>query len=109
MYIVDYCKYSNWGYKKTTCIWTNKKDWQALVCKNDCNNIITKQKQKLHKARMGTSKTIMDGDKIIRCNTAELRQKYKNYKNINKTINNETTQLDRYRIPEDLIFSLFLD
>ena len=132
-YVVDYCKYSDWGYKKTTYIWTNKKDWQALVCKNDCNNMIDKQhkkvldngyemidgkkvlcntkvkRQQLHKARMGTSKTIKDGDKIIRCNTAELRKKYKDYKNINKATNNETTLTDRYRIPEDLIYSLFLD
>jgi len=133
-HIVDYCKYSDWGYKKTTYIWTNKKDWtNALRCKNDCNNMIDKQhkkvlgngyemvdgkkvlcntkekRQQLHKSRMGTSKTIKDGDKIIRCNTAELRTKYKDYKNINKSTNSETTLQDRYRIPEDLIFSLFLD
>ena len=23
-YIVNYCRYSDWGYKKPTCIWTNK-------------------------------------------------------------------------------------
>ena len=133
MYIVDYCKYSDWGYKKTTCIWTNKKGWTPLRCKNDCKNMIdnhhskvlgngyemidgkkvlcnTKEKrQQLHSSRMGTSKTILDGDKIIRCNTAELRKKYKDYKNVNKSMNNETTQYDRYRIPEDLIYSLFLD
>jgi hypothetical protein len=58
---------------------------------------------------MGTSKTIIDNGEIIRVNTAELRQKYKDYENVNKTLNNETDKLDRYRIPEDLIFSLFLD
>tara|TARA_R110001632_G_scaffold8924_5_gene35074 strand:- start:285 stop:1082 length:798 start_codon:yes stop_codon:yes gene_type:complete len=132
-YIVDYCKYSDWGYKKTTYIWTNKKDWIALRCKNDCNNMIDKQhkkvlgngyemvdgkkvlcntkekRQQLHKARMGTSKTIMDGDKLIRVNSQELRIKYKDYKNINKSNNSETTLHDRYRIPEDLILSLFCD
>jgi len=132
-YLVDYCKYCNWGYKKTTCIWTNKKDWNALRCNNDCVNMMdnqhikvlgngyemidgkkvlcnTKEKrQQLHKVRMGTSKTIKDDDKIIRCNTAELRKKYKNYKNINKSVNNDTTLHDRYRIPEDLIYSLFLE
>ena len=138
-YIVDYCKYSDWGYKKTTYIWTNKKDWNALRCKNDCENMMdtqgnttynqhkkvlgngyemidgkkvlcnTKEKrQQLHKSRMGTSKSIMDGDKLIRCNTAELRDKYKDYKNINKKKNTDTTLHDRYRIPEKLIYSLFL-
>ena len=105
-YIVDYCMYCDWGYKKTTYIWTNKKDWNALRCNNDCVNMMDNQhikvlgngyeiiegkkvlcntkakRQQLHKSRMGTSKTIKDGDKIIRCNTAELREKYKDKKNI---------------------------
>ena len=67
----------------------------------------------LHKERMGTSKTIQDGDKIIRCNTAELRLKYKDYPNLqsnkNKAYGKGTTITDRYRIPPDLIYSLFLD
>ena len=46
---------------------------------------------------------------MIRVNTAELRIKYKDYENVNKSLNNETDKLDRYRIPEDLIFSLFLE
>ena len=106
-YIVDYCKYSDWGYKKTTYIWTNKKDWIALRCKNDCENMI--DKQQLHRERMGTSKTIKDGDKIIRVNTAELRIKYKDYDNLQKYGLHGTTLHDRYRIPEDLILSLFLE
>ncbi len=135
-YDVDYCMYSDWGYKKRTRIWTNKKDFNNKLCDGSgtCGNMVdtkqhkkvlgngyemvdgkkvlanTKQKrQNLHKARMGTSKTVMDDGKLIRVNTAELRKKYKGYKNINKTTNNETTQLDRYRVPEDLIFSLFCD
>ena len=106
--------------EKRTRIWTNKKDWNALRCKNDCENMMdnqhkkvlgngyemidgkkvlcnTKEKrQQLHKSRMGTSKSIMDGDK------------YKDYKNINKSKNSDTTLHDRYRIPEKLIYSLFL-
>ena len=35
-YDVDYCKYSDWGYKKRTRIWTNKKDFIPKICKNDC-------------------------------------------------------------------------
>jgi site-specific DNA-cytosine methylase len=87
-----------------------------------CNTKALRQKHKLnsskevhtvgerkHKARMGTSKTVIDNGKMIRVNTAELRIKYKDYENVNKSLNNETDKLDRYRIPEDLIFSLFLD
>jgi len=110
-YDVSYCMYSDWGYEKKTRIWTNKKGWNNLICdkSGSCGNMIDNK----HKARMGTSKTIIDysegKEKLIRVNTAELRKKYKNYKNVNNTMNNETSLLDRYRIPEDLIFSLFLE
>ena len=104
-YDVDYCKYSDWGYRKRTRIWTNKEGWNNLMCKKDCDNII----DGLHKSRMGTSKSIIDDGKLIRVNTAELRKKYKDYKNENDTLNTDTTKHDRYRIPEDLIFSLFLE
>ena len=104
-YDVDYCMYSNWGYQKRTRIWTNKTLLNNLICdkSGSCGNMIDGK----HKARMGTSKTVLDNGKIIRVNTAELRKKYKNFENINDTENNETNLLDRYRIPENLIFSLF--
>jgi site-specific DNA-cytosine methylase len=38
-YDVDYCKYSNWGYKKRTRIWTNKTDFNNLLCRKDCDNM----------------------------------------------------------------------
>ncbi len=141
-HIVDYCMYSDWGYKKRTCIWTNRKEWIGKMCDGSgaCGNMMDKQhtsvlgngyeiidgkkvlcntkekrdklrttKQKLHRERMGTPKTIQDGDKIIRCNTAELRKKYKDYPNLQKYGLHGTTLHQRYRIPEDLIYSLFLD
>ena len=106
-YDISYCMYSDWGYEKKTRIWTNKKDWINLTCDKSgaCGNMVNSQ----HKARMGTSKTIIDNGKMIRVNTAELRIKYKDYENVNNALNNETNKLDRYRIPEDLIFSLFLE
>ena len=68
-------------------------------------------KDNKHIGRMGTSKTIMDGDKLIRVNTASLRKKYKDFENINKDKNTDAKNglMERYRVPEDLIFSLFLD
>jgi hypothetical protein len=133
-YDVSYCMYSDWGYEKKTRIWTNKKDWTNLICdkSGSCGNMINSQHNKVlgngyeiidgkkvlcntkalrqkHKARMGTSKTIIDDGEIIRVNTAELRKKYKDYENVNKSLNNDTDKLDRYRIPEDLILSLFLE
>jgi hypothetical protein len=80
-YIVDYCMYSDWGYKKRTRIWTNKKDFNNLLCNGKCGNMIGN----LHKTNLGNTERRL------------------------KTIGCSTTQQDRYRIPEDLIFSLFLD
>lgn len=37
-YDVTYCKYSDWGYRKSTRIWTNKKGFNAKFCKRDCDN-----------------------------------------------------------------------
>jgi hypothetical protein len=81
-YDVDYCKYSDWGYRKRTRIWTNKKDWTPLVCKNDCDNMATKT---LHKNNCGNSKRLRAVGGV------------------------GTDILDRYRVPPSLIRSLFLD
>jgi hypothetical protein len=59
--------------------------------------------QKIHKTRMGTSKTIIDNGKVIRCNTKALREKYKKFKDITKEIGKSTNRLERYRIPPLLI------
>ena len=106
-YDVDYCMYSDWGYQKRTRIWTNKPDFNNKLCDKSgaCGNM----KDKKHLSRMGTSKTIIDNGELIRVNTAVLRKKYKEYENVNEKHNSGTTQLDRYRIPEELILSLFLD
>ena len=75
-YIVDYCMYSDWGYRKRTRIWTNKKDWKPLICdgKGTCGNMIGS----LHKEQVSGLKKRFSLD-------------------------------ERYRIPEDLILSLFLE
>tara|TARA_R110000868_G_scaffold293854_1_gene554339 strand:- start:18 stop:608 length:591 start_codon:yes stop_codon:yes gene_type:complete len=38
-YDVDYCKYSNWGYRKRTRVWTNKLNFDNKLCNKDCINI----------------------------------------------------------------------
>ena len=80
-YDVDYCMYSDWGYRKRTRIWTNKDDFEPKLCDKQCGNMVGT----LHKQNLGNSE----------------RQR--------KTNGNGSSQTDRYRIPEDLIFSLFLD
>jgi site-specific DNA-cytosine methylase len=80
-HIVDYCMYSDWGYRKRTCIWTNKTNWNAKVCNKDCGNMVGN----LHKNNIGNTKR-------------------------RKATNGVCFKLhDRYRVPPDLIYSLFLE
>jgi site-specific DNA-cytosine methylase len=50
-YVVDYCKYSDWGYKKPTRIWTNIEGFQPKVCRGDCENRIDEGHR--HRMTMG--------------------------------------------------------
>lgn len=38
-YDVDYCKYSDWGYRKRTRFWTNIENFEPKLCKKDCDNM----------------------------------------------------------------------
>jgi hypothetical protein len=100
---VDYCKYSDWGYKKTTRFWTNIENFKPKICKKDCENIISYNQQKLHKNRIGNNKNdiTMDNDKIIRINTAELRKKFKHKKDISVSFGGGSNRLERYRKKRD--------
>ena len=47
-YDVDYCRYSDWGYKKPTRFWTNKEEFVPLKCNNNCGNMNgNKHKQRI--------------------------------------------------------------
>ena len=45
-YDVDYCKYSNWGYKKRTRFWSNIKDFKPKTCNKDCENMVNGKHKK---------------------------------------------------------------
>ena len=103
-YDVDYCMYSDWGYQKRTRIWTNKKDFNNKLCDKSgaCGNMVDSQHKKVcdggydkrKKHKLNVSKDVHT-----------IGEKKENGGNFN----NGTKQLDRYRIPEELIFSLFLE
>ncbi len=84
-YLVDYCMYSDWGYRKRTRIWTNKKDFDNKLCDKKCGNMVGS----LHKRNLGNA------DRNKRANLC------------NEVKYNGLSQQDRYRVPEDLILSLF--
>lgn len=107
-YDVDYCMYSNWGYKKRTRIWTNKQDFNNLLCdgSGSCGNMIL----------VDTDGAVRhDSGKPLKCDKRKLQHKqvcdggYDKRKKNQSQKKTGTNKLDRYRIPEDLIFSLFLD
>jgi len=102
-YDVDYCKYSDWGYKKPTRIWTNKQGFEPKTCKGDCDSIENGK----HKVNFGGSKMVKDGDKIIKVKSKEQREKYKDFKNIQPYLaGGGSTRDERYRIPKQLILDL---
>jgi len=86
-YDVDYCKYCDWGYRKRTRIWTNQKDFTPLICNKDCENMVG-IKHRLDCSSIGGGSTF-------------------NEKKDLKHLGKGTNRIDRYRIPEDLIKSLF--
>jgi len=107
-YDVDYCKYSNWGYKKRTRIWTNKQNFIPLLCKNDCDNLIPNTN--IHKVNFGGNKMVKDGEKIIKVKSKEQRIKYKDFDDIYTYIKGGGNNInERYRIPHKLILSLLND
>ena len=118
-YDVSYCMYSDWGYEKKTRIWTNKKDWDNLICDRSgkCGNMIeTKKHEKGFGSYTEDQETIKPiyMSKKHKLNVSKDvhtvgEKKGKHKKDVSIDYGSGTNRLDRYRVPEDLIFSLFLD
>lgn len=126
-YDVDYCMYSDWGYKKRTRVWTNKKDWIGKLCDNSgkCGNMVeiptdgavhTGYKTPIKSAtRKIHTNVIGDGNKLkaVRKHKVLLDKvgcgSQLNQPKDLKYLGKGTNRIDRYRIPEDLIYNLFLD
>jgi site-specific DNA-cytosine methylase len=85
-YDVDYCMYSDWGYKKRTRIWTNRIGFIPKLCKKDCGNTIKIEGRILH---------------INNCGNTERRNILRKH-----GIAFKQTQKDRYRVPPNLIEEL---
>ncbi len=108
---VDYCMYSDWGYKKRTRIWTNKPlYWVGKLCDGSgaCGNMIeTTKKHKLNVSKdvhtVGEKKPIKKHKMGIGIGADSIAMGQK------MVAGGGSNRLDRYRIPEDLIYSLFLD
>ena len=117
-YVVDYCKYCDWGYRKRTCIWTNKKDFKPLICHKDCENMVYVEGKPQHQKVLANGYEIIDGKKVL-CNTKEKREKLRKIhrkvcdggkkKRYKGETSNGTDRHERYGIPPNLIYALFQD
>ena len=106
-YDVDYCKYCDWGYKKRTRIWTNRTDWENRLCNNDCDSVIVIPTNGA--IRRDTGKPIKANKRTVHIKNLGKKQPLKHMDITNLMSKNHTTLNDRYRIPPNLIYSLFLD
>tara|TARA_R100000951_G_C2652318_1_gene184779 strand:+ start:1598 stop:2368 length:771 start_codon:yes stop_codon:yes gene_type:complete len=120
-YDVDYCMYSDFGYKKRTRIWTNKLDWNNELCdgKGTCGNMI--QIPTNNAIHRGTKQPIKSESRIIHFYPIGDSDKTKqiirylhknNLGNIDQkkiTKGKNLTLEQRYRVPPNLIYSLLLD
>ena len=115
-YHFDYCKYSDWGYKKPTIFYTNIKDVVPLVCKRDCDNLIKDSKRHIKECCSRDYYKNVNTGEIIPIETKLKREKYKKDKDWFKltkrhkdwkTVGGGTNKLERYRIPSRLIKNLF--
>jgi len=109
---VDYCKYSDFGYKKRTRFWyKGLENFKPKLCKKDCENIIGNN----HTKNLANRDLINDNGKLIIINTKEKRDKYirgeKKYKkhkiDVSLGIGGGSNRLERYRIPTNLIDQFF--
>jgi site-specific DNA-cytosine methylase len=79
----DYCKYSTYGYRKRTRFWTNKEGISLKLCNKDCENLQEHNGRFIHKRSLGGNKEHQ------------------------KAVGGGSNRDDRYRIPPDLIKTLF--
>ena len=111
-YDVSYCMYSQWGYEKKTRIWTNRKDWNNLICdkSGSCGNMIIIQNRHLHKNNLGrSSQNQLVRKHKLKVSDVHSKETKKHQKDVSKDFGGGTNRLDRYRIPPDLIYSLFTE
>ena len=123
---VDYCKYSDWGYKKRTRIWYGGIDnFIPKLCKNDCDNMVeiktepgavhigykTPIKGKtriMHSNPMGDSSKLktLKKHKCISTHAHSKETLKSKHKKQVEDYGGGSNRLDRYRIPHELIRDL---
>ena len=108
-YVVDYCMYSDWGYRKRTRIWTNKTNFEPKLCdgKGTCGNMITIPTNGAK--HTGYNKPIKSATRTLHTNVIGDPNKLKEVKKHLVDCSLTQTQKDRYRVPSNLIYSLLIE
>jgi hypothetical protein len=102
-YDVDYCAYG-FLYKKSTRIWTNRKDFKPKRClKHECPSVIRYNNQNLHYIDCAYSTTkppprVKKALKHLKTTGS--------WSELQKGVGGGNNRLDRYRVPEKLIEDL---
>jgi len=97
---VDYCMYSDWGYKKCTRFWTNIVGFEPKTCNKKCGNMYKNR----HIRSTGGGAAYLDTKSGEIVHTTK-RAKFTDKRFI-KVKHKGTTKYDRYRIPPKLIEEL---
>jgi site-specific DNA-cytosine methylase len=88
---VDYCRYCNWGYRKPTRIWTNKKIiGKRCDMKNNCGNMVKWKDKPLKYIRKRPLKNPRSPDRLFHRVDAS----------------KELSRDERYRVPPNLLREL---
>ena len=97
----DYCKFSDWGYKKSTTFLSNIPNLKEVKCNNDCENMLGLRN--LHKVNMFSNNfAIIDG--IKKSITSKEQRAYCKTHNIKiEKRYNKNRRFENYRIPSNLI------
>lgn len=100
----DYCKFSDFGYKKPTTFLSNIPNLKDVRCKNDCDNM--KILDGRHNNLASSIYAEIDGKKVI-VNNSKKRKYCKEHNIPLEKIGGGNNRLERYRIPKPLIKHLF--
>ena len=101
--VFDYCKFSDFGYKKPTTFLSNIPNLKDVKCNNDCQNML---EQGMHNNIASPYYAVIDGKKTI-INNASKRKYCKKHKLRLDKVGGGNNRLERYRIPKPLIRHLF--
>jgi site-specific DNA-cytosine methylase len=103
-YDVDYCQYSDWGYRKRTRIWSNIEGFNSKLCDSKtCKNMVGTQ----HRASLGGGYSVIINNKYKNLVATEFKKLQESGVKYELVKTNQLSKHKKYRIPQQLIIDLF--